>query len=167
MSPKMDERLNRVCDLFYPNTKTWNWEVLQKSFYPWEAEVIRKIYVSEACNTDCLVWSKTSDGCYSVKSTYQMLATEVINAVPSSSNGEGSKVWRSIWKTRVPPKIKHFMWRAANDALPSKQNLARRKIALDETCSLSDEQQESVMHVLWLCDQAKAMWKSVPSFTQI
>ena len=64
MSPKMDEGLNRVCDLFYPNTKTWNWEVLQKSFYPWEAEVIRKIYLSEACNTDCLVWSKTSDGCW-------------------------------------------------------------------------------------------------------
>ena len=60
VSPKMDEGLNRVCDLFYPNTKTWTWEVLQKSFYLWEAEVIRKIYVSEACNTDCLVWSKTS-----------------------------------------------------------------------------------------------------------
>lgn len=168
VSPKMDEGLNRVCDLFYPNTKTWNWEVLQKSFYLWEAEVIRKIYVSEACNTDCLVWSKTSDGCYSVKSAYQMLATDqVINAAPSSSNGEGSKVWRSIWKIRAPPKIRHFMWRAAKDALPSKQNLARRKIALDETCSLCDEQQESVMHVLWLCDQAKAVWKSVPSFTRM
>ena len=62
-----------------------------------------------------------------------------------------------------PLKIRHFMWRAAKDALPSKQNLARRKIAIDETCSLCDEQQESVMHVLWLCDQAKAVWKSVPS----
>ena len=59
------------------------------------------------------------------------------------------------------------MWRAAKDALPSKQNLVRRKIAVDENCSLCDEQQESVMHVLWLCDQAKAVWKSVPSFTRI
>ena len=70
VSPKIDEGLNRVCDLFYPNTKIWNWEVLQNSFYPWEAEAIRNIYVSEMCNTDCLVWPKTADGCYSVKFTY-------------------------------------------------------------------------------------------------
>ena len=167
VSPKIDEGLNRVCDLFYPNTKIWNWEVLQNSFYPWEAEAIRNIYVSEMCNTDCLVWPKTADGCYSVKFTYQMLATEVINEEPSSSNGEDSKVWRSIWKIRAPPKVRHFMWRAARDSLPSKQNLARRKIALDKTCLLCDEQQESIMHVLRVCDQAKAVWKSVPSFSQL
>ena len=48
MLPKIDVELYRVCDLFYPGTKIWNMEVLQNSFYPWEAEVIRKIYVSEA-----------------------------------------------------------------------------------------------------------------------
>ena len=137
--PKIDVELYRVCDLFYPGTKIWNMEVLQNSFYPWEAEVIRKIYVSEACNTDCLVWPKSSDGDYSVKSAYRMLATEVINGAPSSSNGEGSKVWKSIWKIRAPPKIKHFMWRAAKDSLPSKQNIARRKIPIDETCSLCED----------------------------
>ena len=124
VSPKIDEGLNRVFDLFYPNTKIWNWEVLQNSFYPWEAEAIRNIYVSEMCNTDYLVWPKTADGCYSVKSAYQMLAIEVINEAPSSSNGEDSKAWRSIWKIRSTPKVRHFMWRAARDSLPSKQNLA-------------------------------------------
>ena len=167
VSPKIDEGLNRVCDLFYPNTKIWNWEVLQNSFYPWEAEAIWNIYVSEMCNTDCLVWPKTANGCCLVKSAYQMLATKVINKAPSSSNGEDSKVWRSIWKIRAPPKVRHFMWRAARDPLPLKQNLARWKIALDETCSLCDKQQESVMHVLWVCDQAKDVWKSVPSFSRL
>ena len=120
VSPKIDVGLNRVCDLFYPGTKIWNVEVLQNSFYPWEVEVIMKNYVSEACNTDCLVWPKSADGCYTVKSTYQMLATEVINGTPSLSNGEDSKVWKSIWKIRAPQKIRHFMWRAVKDSLPSK-----------------------------------------------
>ena len=120
MLPKIDVGLNRVCDLFYPGTKIWNVEVLQNSFYPWEAEVIMKNYVSEACNTDYLVWPKSADGCYTVKSTYQMLATEVINGTPSLSNGEDSKVWKSIWKIRAPQKIRHFMWRAMKDSLPSK-----------------------------------------------
>ena len=70
MSPKLNVGLNRVCDLFYPGAKIWNVEVLQNYFYPWEAEVIRKIYVSEACDTDCHVWPKSLDGCYSVKSAY-------------------------------------------------------------------------------------------------
>ena len=109
VSPKINEGLNRVCDLFYPNTKIWNWEVLQNSFYLWEAKVTRNIYVSEMCNMDFLVWPKTADGCYSVKFTYQMLATEVINKAPSSSNEEGLKVWRSIWNIKAPPKVRHFM----------------------------------------------------------
>ena len=86
--------------------------------------MIMKNYVSEACNMDCLVWPKFADGCYMVKSTYQMLATEVINGTPSLSNGEDSKVWKSIWKIRAPQKIRHFMWRAVKDSLPSKYNLA-------------------------------------------
>ena len=167
MLPKIDVGLNRVCDLFYPRTKIWNTEVLLNSFYPWEAGVIRKIYVSEACNKDCLVWPKSLDGCYLVKSAYQMLVTEMINGAPSSSNGVGSKVWKSIWKIKAPPRIKHFMWRAAKDSLPSKRNIAQRKIPIDETCSLCEEQQESVMHALWLCNQAKAVWKFVPSFSRL
>ena len=139
-SPKIDVGLNWVCDLFHPGTKIWNVEVLQNYFYPREAEVIRKIYVSEACNRDCLVWPKSSDGCYSVKTAYQMLAIEVINKVPSLSGGEGRKEWKSIWKIRVPPKIRHFMWRAVKDSLPTKQNLAHRKIPIDETCSLCEDQ---------------------------
>ena len=167
VSPKLDMGLNRVFDLFYPGTKSWNVEVLQNYFYPWEADAIRKIYVSEACNSDCLVWPKTSKGCYSVKSAYWMLATEAINEAASSFGGAGTKVWKNIWKIRVPPKIKHFMWRSATDSLPTKQNIACRKIPIDETCSLCDDQQETSMHVIWLCDQAKAVWKSVPSFSRL
>jgi len=86
------------------------------------------------------MWPKSPYGCYSVKSAYQMLATEVINRAPSLSAREDLKVWRGIWKIRAPQKIKHFMWREAKDSLPSKQNLVRLKIPLDETCSLCDEQ---------------------------
>jgi len=167
VSPKLEVGLNRVCDLFYPGTKSWNVEVLQNYFYPWEVDAIRKIYVSEACNLDCLVWPKTSDGSYSVKSAYQMLATEAINEAPSLSGGTDTKVWKTIWKIRVPPKIRHFMWRLAIDSLPTKQNIARRQIPIDETCSLCDDQKETSMHVIWLCDQAKAVWKSVPSFSHL
>ena len=65
----------------------------------------------------------------------------------------------------MPQRIKHFIWRAANDSLPTKQNLARWNIPLDVTCSLCDDYQETILHALWLCDQAKSVWKSVPHFS--
>ncbi|XP_075645403.1 uncharacterized protein LOC142616429 [Castanea sativa] len=93
----------------------------RNNFYPWEAEVIRRIYISEACNTDCLVWPKSSDGCYTVKSAYQMLATETINREPSLSNEGDSKgsaftialfstiAW-SIWQRRNRVLVQQPSW---------------------------------------------------------
>ena len=35
------------------------------------------------------------------------------------------------------------------------------------TCSLCDEHQETTLHALWLCDQAKAIWKSEVCFAAL
>ena len=50
-----------------------------------------------------------------------MLVDKENQSLPSSSapNGDGS-VWKKIWKVRVPHKIRHFLWRAAKDSLPTK-----------------------------------------------
>ena len=53
------------------------------------------------------------------------------------------------------------------DSLPSRKNLVRRQIKVDETCSLCNEHQETILHALWLCDHAKAVWKSVLCFAKL
>ena len=121
ISPKLGGGLDKVCDLFYPNTKVWNVVLLDTSFYPWEADVIKRIYVSSLCHEDCLVWPWSPDGSYTVKSAYHMLANEALNSSPSSSNGVSKKIWNGIWKIKAPQKIRHFIWRAAKDSLPSRQ----------------------------------------------
>ena len=45
-----------------------------------------------------------------------------------------------------------------------KQNLRARHVPVDETCELCGEQKETLMHSLWLCDQAQYVWKFDPSF---
>jgi len=80
---------------------------------------------------------------------------------PCSSSMDGmSKVWKGMWKIKTPNKIRHFLWRAARDSLPTKQNLCQRHVLVDASCPLCDEHTESLMHYLWLCDHAKAVWKS-------
>ena len=70
---------------------------------------------------DILIWPLTAYGDYSVRSAYRMLVDNENQSLPSSSatNGDGS-VWKKIWKVRVPHKIRHFLWRAAKDSLPTK-----------------------------------------------
>ena len=100
--PKLDASLDKVSDLFYPNTTEWNIKPLENSFYPWEVDVIRRIDVSKLSQADCLVWPLSIDGSYSIKTAYHMLATEVINSSPSSSGGVAGNVWKRIWKIITP-----------------------------------------------------------------
>ena len=58
---------------------------MESNFYPWEADMVRRIQVSEACDEDLLVWPLTADGSYSVRSAYCLLASAEASIAPSSS----------------------------------------------------------------------------------
>ncbi|XP_075667600.1 uncharacterized protein LOC142637194 [Castanea sativa] len=76
------------------------------------------------------------------------------------------KFWRSLWQLRVPNKIKHFMWKACNDALPTKENLHRRHVMDSTTCDLCREHLEDTIHALWLCKDISCVWSSLEWFHQ-
>lgn len=98
--------------------------LLERTFMPWEAELIKLIPVSEGWVKDLLIWPLTLDGNYRVRSAYHMLSVEESSQEPGPSSSEHShQVWKSIWKIRTLNKIHHFIWRAARDSFPTKQNL--------------------------------------------
>ena len=100
----------------------------------------------------------TSDGEYSVRSAYCMLVVAECSSVLSSSSSNPSQdFWNAIWKIRVPNKIQHFVWRAVKDSLPTKQNLKTRHVSVDDICDGCGDHVESILHCLWLCDQAKSV----------
>ena len=115
--------------------------------------MVRRVHVSEVYEEDLLVWPFTTEGNSSLKSAYRLLALEEGNANPSSSTVTKQKcLWKKLWQIWSPTKIRHFMWRAAKDSLPTKQNLRARHVPVDETYELCGEQKETLMHSLWLCD---------------
>lgn len=70
VSPRIDASLEKVSDLFYPNTTKWNIELLENSFYSKEVDIIRRIYVSKLSQVDSLVWPLSPEDSYSVKTAY-------------------------------------------------------------------------------------------------
>ena len=128
--------------------------------------MIKLIPVSEGCVEDLLIWPSTSDKNYSIRSAYHMLAKEASSQdSDSSSMGGSQKVWKGIWKIRTPNKIRHFIWCATRDSLPTKHNLKARHLPVEDTCALCGDFQETFMHCIWLCEQAQAVFgKSEISF---
>lgn len=91
---------------------------------------------------------------YLVKSGYKMLIKleDVIETATSvSSVDELKSTWNAIWSLQVLNRIRILMWRAGTDSLPTKVNLARRKLLIEPTCTLCNQGPEDTLHALWTC----------------
>ena len=73
---------------------------------------------------------------------------------PTAHNG----FWKKNWSINVPNKIKHFLWRAWREALPTKKNLCHRKVTHNSTFEFCNGEEEDTIHVLWECQVTKAIW---------
>ena len=96
-----------------------------------------------------------------------LVSAESILQSSSSDSGSTGLVWKKIWKMRVPNKIQHFIWRAAKDSLPTKQNLKARHIPIAKDCDGYGEHTESIVHCLWLCDQVRSVWILLQDFRSL
>ena len=105
---------NRVVSLINHENGEWRTTLVQHTFLPHEAEEILSIPLSPLNLKDSLVWAKTPNGCFSVKSAYRTAVKCLAKAkgneeVPEcSDNSRMTTIWRTIWDLKCPNKIKHF-----------------------------------------------------------
>ena len=65
----------------------------------------------------------------------------------------------------MPNKIKNFLWRVCSNALPTKENLKKRRIIDDASCNACQTEQESIFHALWECEKLSHVW--APCFSWV
>ena len=105
-------------------------------------------------------FSCTPSGEYSTSSAYKLLAASASTSHASSSNQATQRsFWKGIWKMQVPNKIKHFVWRVCNDALPTKCNLQRRHITDSDLCEFCKDAPEDALHALCFCSHVAPVWQ--------
>ena len=103
-----------------------------------EGEAICAIPLSRRQVSDSVYWKYNKDGIFTVKSAYKVARAllKKVDWAESSSGSRGSRVWAAIWKLQIPNKIKVFGWRACHDILPTRRNLKKKQILLDDLCPL-------------------------------
>ena len=155
-----------VADLINAKKGEWRTLLVKDTFLPHEAKAILSIPLSPLNQADSLVWGKTPNGCFSVKSAYRVAVKCLANlergedVAGCSDCSRMSQICKSIWSIKCPSKVKHFLWRACRNILPTKQCLKRRKIITEDGCDFCGESKSSG-HILWSCTIAKETWMEV------
>ena len=154
-SPQIQGQVNSsVAALINESTRSWCTDVIEHVF---EAAVIKSIPLCSFSQRDKLIWPFTPTGQYTVKSGYRFLY-EGCTTIQASA--DDSFFWKKIWGLEVPNKVKNFVWRACKEALPTKENLYRRKIAQDALCDNCKVRIEDGSHSIFFCPNVQVMWQS-------
>ncbi|XP_075653997.1 uncharacterized protein LOC142624352 [Castanea sativa] len=141
--------------------RTW-----YQNFLVFEVDWIKAIPLCWTDQYDRIIWPDNPDGEYSIKAGYQKLCEEANVSNASSSDPSHQKsFWKKIWKLHVPNKIKNFLWRICSNALPTKENLKKRRIIEDARCSACLSEQESTFHSIWGCEKINHVW--APCFSWV
>nr|POE91849.1 putative ribonuclease h protein [Quercus suber] len=160
-SPAPDSHANAlVSSLINHVDRCWREAEIDSLFLPEEAAIIKTIPLSLFDQADLPFWPYTRDGLFSVKSGYHLsMEQDGTELTGTSIAGATSPCWKAIWRMHVPNRVKSLVWRAGNNALPTRVNLVRRHILTDSMCPECMNQPEDTMHALWSCPKLQDMWK--------
>uniref|UniRef100_A0A2N9IN55 Reverse transcriptase domain-containing protein n=1 Tax=Fagus sylvatica TaxID=28930 RepID=A0A2N9IN55_FAGSY len=144
--------------LILTDQRCWNTSLVDQIFTPYEAAIIKKIPLSYRCPQDRIIWGGTQHGEFSVRTAYRLLYQLSSGGEESTSTGGNKAFWLGVWKARVPPKIRNFIWRACRKILPTHSKLFEKQISSSLSCQWCEEEVETCDHVLWQCEFAQRVW---------
>ncbi|XP_071721820.1 uncharacterized protein [Rutidosis leptorrhynchoides] len=144
----------KVLELINPATGTWNEPLLSSMFDDRRVQEILATPIGLPNEDDKLVWMPTNTGEYSVKSGYSMFRKVSVIAQDkqaTSSYQARPDLWKNLWQSSIPPRIKNFLWNACNNALATMENLHHRNIVPSPLCPLCKQEVETLEHTFLLC----------------
>lgn len=140
---------SKVANLIDFEAATWKEDLLRSMFDDSLVKEIKAIPIGLPTTEDKLVWANNKSGTYTVKSGYFSIKKPTTHqeTIPTTSHQFDPHIWKLIWNSVIQPKIKFFLWSACNNALPTLDNLHRRKIVPTPMCPICNlESREGRAH---------------------
>ncbi|KAK4433313.1 hypothetical protein Salat_1093600 [Sesamum alatum] len=109
-------------------------------------------------------WNFTKNGVFTVQSAYELFKRMEDQCIVSTSRSfsmltEGSsRFWKELWATPVPPRVKLSIWRFRFEAVPTMENLVKRRADVELQCMHYAADEKSLKHILLECTFARLAW---------
>ncbi|KAL5147200.1 Pentatricopeptide repeat-containing protein [Glycine soja] len=109
---------------------------------------------------DLWVWKHEPNGHYSTRSVYNLLQGD-----SEDENQDGAL--HDLWMLKIPAKVSFFAWRLIRDRLPTKANLRRRQVELEDSmCPFCRNKEEDASHIFFDCKATQPLWWESQSWVQ-
>ena len=131
--------------------------LIDKVFLLFEAQVIKSIPVCLTPQEDILIWPKSKDGMYIVKTGYQILCEREDKERASVSSFDAAKIfWSGLWKLKVLNKWKFLFSKHVKIPCQLWKIYWRGKWrCLRSACSSYKSEPETVLHAVWSCRKSR------------
>jgi len=101
---------------------------------------------------DIWEWIGYSSGIYTTRSAYNLIWEEI-------AGGQKEDWSMGLWKTKIPSKIAVFAWRLCRGRLPTKENLRKRNIQINNMlCPFCSGAMEDESHLFIHCIKIQPIW---------
>ncbi|KAH1212636.1 hypothetical protein GmHk_14G040786 [Glycine max] len=101
---------------------------------------------------DTLRWTAEPSSLYSTRSAYRLIIT-------ANSNHPQANIYKTIWRLNIPSRAAIFAWRLIKNRLPTRHNLLRRNVPIQEQhCPLCGSHQEEAGHLFFHCKLTNGLW---------
>uniref|UniRef100_A0A803Q7V2 Reverse transcriptase zinc-binding domain-containing protein n=1 Tax=Cannabis sativa TaxID=3483 RepID=A0A803Q7V2_CANSA len=102
---------------FINSSGAWDVSKLNNCFSETLVNEILSVPILGLQDKDDIIWGHDSSGVFSVKYAYHLAFSH--QDIPHSSSFTNSKkFWSKIWTSKIPPKVKVFVWRMFSNAIP-------------------------------------------------
>lgn len=157
--------VEKVSDVIKYPKKEWDEDKLKEHIIEEEIREITKIFINQHTQEDKIIWQYDKKRQYIVKSGYYVEVSkgEEEQAIRNNedeniiNNQNARFLWEKLWQLNIPIKIKHFIWKLCNNALPTKDNSIKRNINVDPKCSCLGDN-GTILHNCVTCLRVVQLW---------
>ncbi|XP_026410645.1 uncharacterized protein LOC113305867 [Papaver somniferum] len=146
-----------VAELIDSTNKCWKKDIVYHLFNLEAAQKILAIRILLQ-SEDKLVWTRTKNGCFTVKYAYQDLYNLKYHNGADHPPVANTNLWKRIWILPLIPRIKLFLWKCAKDIISSKERLSRRFPQEEVKCKWCGCEMETTMYILLDHPFARDVW---------
>ncbi|XP_026452249.1 uncharacterized protein LOC113352667 [Papaver somniferum] len=150
------DQVSKMVKDFITPSNSWDIEKLDEYFSPAIKEKILAIS-TQSEEKDKMKWRHHSSGDFSVKNIYNFL-----NNQDQEVDTMVDFPWKRLWKIKTIPRIKLFLWKLVQKALPTSSRLASHMDNISADCQMCNAQiQENEQHLFRFFPFARAIWFGV------